>query len=467
MTVAREPVRFNEHDDDRTTIAKLNRLVDELYTKLAAAELRVSQVFKFTKDPTISYVLTCDADGDASWAVNPVTEPGGSDTHVQFNDAGEFGGDSGMSYIKGTGTLTVAGDLAGVNEYSGTSIDLSGNGDIDGTLDVHGLATLDGAKIDGTETDELIDMSRTIDAEVTKPGVTLHETRTGVVVSGSTMNGFEYKSTIDATVYTAGHNGFYSEIDHDAGSMAVGYPFCAKLASASGTTKWGMFAGLMALDGVSFGTVPAVRSGIALDVKGSAATAIYGAFTQASNAGTGIVYGYQGSGTNTYGSAATTVNAYGVYGYATSAHGLAVGLYGQGGLGPSAKTFGIHSTDHNWFDSGNTYIRDSTSITTVLDAMTDLWDEGEDGNLYVENHVEIGGALQVGSTATLKGDVKIETTNASLVVGPTSYFYLKNMTAPASATAAGAAGQFMFDGSHIYCCVATSTWKRAALSTWS
>jgi hypothetical protein len=37
--------------------------------------------------------------------------PGGSDTQVQFNDGGSFGGDAGMTYNKTTDTLTVAGDV--------------------------------------------------------------------------------------------------------------------------------------------------------------------------------------------------------------------------------------------------------------------------------------------------------------------------------------------------------------------
>lgn len=39
-------------------------------------------------------------------------DPGGSDTQVQFNDGGTtFGGDAGLTYVKATDTLTVAGSL--------------------------------------------------------------------------------------------------------------------------------------------------------------------------------------------------------------------------------------------------------------------------------------------------------------------------------------------------------------------
>ena len=38
--------------------------------------------------------------------------PGGSDTQVQFNDSGNLGGDSGLTYNKSTDSLTVTGDVA-------------------------------------------------------------------------------------------------------------------------------------------------------------------------------------------------------------------------------------------------------------------------------------------------------------------------------------------------------------------
>lgn len=39
--------------------------------------------------------------------------------------------------------------------------------------------------------------------------------------------------------------------------------------------------------------------------------------------------------------------------------------------------------------------------------------------------------------------------------------------APASATATGVMGQMSYDSNYFYICVATNTWKRVALSTWS
>ena len=40
-------------------------------------------------------------------------------------------------------------------------------------------------------------------------------------------------------------------------------------------------------------------------------------------------------------------------------------------------------------------------------------------------------------------------------------------TAPASATASGTTGSIAWDNDYVYVCVATNTWKRSPLATWS
>lgn len=40
------------------------------------------------------------------------------------------------------------------------------------------------------------------------------------------------------------------------------------------------------------------------------------------------------------------------------------------------------------------------------------------------------------------------------------------VSAPATAASDGTPGQVAYDSSYIYVCVATNTWKRAAISTW-
>jgi hypothetical protein len=51
--------------------------------------------------------------------------------------------------------------------------------------------------------------------------------------------------------------------------------------------------------------------------------------------------------------------------------------------------------------------------------------------------------------------------------GPTGPIGITGPTTPASATATGVAGTVVWDASYIYVCVATDTWKRAAISTWT
>jgi Chaperone of endosialidase len=49
--------------------------------------------------------------GDGTYAAPVTATPGGADTQVQFNDAGAFGGDSGLTFNKTTKVVTMAGDV--------------------------------------------------------------------------------------------------------------------------------------------------------------------------------------------------------------------------------------------------------------------------------------------------------------------------------------------------------------------
>lgn len=68
--------------------------------------------------------------------------PGGSDTQVQFNDSGNLGGDSGLTYNKTTDSLTITGDLAvnggDITTSSGTATVFNTNAT---TLSLGGVAT--------------------------------------------------------------------------------------------------------------------------------------------------------------------------------------------------------------------------------------------------------------------------------------------------------------------------------------
>lgn len=84
-----------------------------LGTKTPRAQLEVNgQVMITGGNPVNGYVLTSNGSGLASWQAVPETSPGGSDTAIQYNNSGSFGGSSNMTYNSGTNTLTVNGTVA-------------------------------------------------------------------------------------------------------------------------------------------------------------------------------------------------------------------------------------------------------------------------------------------------------------------------------------------------------------------
>lgn len=77
-------------------------------------------------DPTQAKIIQAGnfrAVGSAG--AGPTGTPGGSDTQIQFNDAGVFGGDAGLTYDKTTDSLTVVGNITG--SYIKANSGLSGS----------------------------------------------------------------------------------------------------------------------------------------------------------------------------------------------------------------------------------------------------------------------------------------------------------------------------------------------------
>ena len=67
--------------------------------------------------------------------------PAGSDTHIQFNDAGIFGGDSGLTYNKTTDALTLVGALSVGGASTLAAATASGAVSLASTLAVVGAST--------------------------------------------------------------------------------------------------------------------------------------------------------------------------------------------------------------------------------------------------------------------------------------------------------------------------------------
>lgn len=85
-------------------------------TNIVTERLRISNTGAFgfggANYGTAGQVLTSNGStGVPTWQAAPGGSPGGSDTYVQFNNSGAFGGDAGLTYNAGTDTLT-AGNLA-------------------------------------------------------------------------------------------------------------------------------------------------------------------------------------------------------------------------------------------------------------------------------------------------------------------------------------------------------------------
>ena len=88
---------------------------------------------------------------------------------------------------------------------------------------------------------------------------------------------------------------------------------------------------------------------------------------------------------------------------------------------------------------------------------------------------DISGSSVADASETVKGIVELatdgETTAGLAVQANDSRLSNKRgvnfVTVPASATAAGTAGDVAYDTDYVYVCVATDTWKRQALGTWA
>jgi hypothetical protein len=94
---------------------------------------------------TNGYVLQTDGAGNLTWTAQTGGgggngTPGGSNSQVQFNDAGTFGGDAGFTYNKLTNTLSVENITAG-NSPDDT-VTIAGNLSVTGDLSVNDIASV-------------------------------------------------------------------------------------------------------------------------------------------------------------------------------------------------------------------------------------------------------------------------------------------------------------------------------------
>jgi hypothetical protein len=79
--------------------------------------------------------------------------------------------------------------------------------------------------------------------------------------------------------------------------------------------------------------------------------------------------------------------------------------------------------------------------------------------IYSKTHAQWG-RVSIAYDEDVTGGTPVETSHKSLS-------HITSADAPTSATATGTKGDIRLDENHIYHCVATDTWKRSLLSTWS
>ena len=94
---------------------------------------------------TNGYVLQTNGSGGLTWVSPGSTGIAGSNTQIQFNDGGSFGASSGLTFDKGTLTLSVTGNISSGNANLGnlaTANFFSGNG--------AQLSAITGANVTGT-----------------------------------------------------------------------------------------------------------------------------------------------------------------------------------------------------------------------------------------------------------------------------------------------------------------------------
>jgi len=137
------------------------------------------------------YVLQTDGEGNLSWTAQTGGgggngSPGGSNTEVQFNNAGTFGGDPGFTYNSITNQLHVTGNILSVNYVASSNVNA---GNIIGNYiigDGSKLSNINASNITGNVAFATSAGTVTTNAQ---PNITSLGTLTSLVISGNLSSG--------------------------------------------------------------------------------------------------------------------------------------------------------------------------------------------------------------------------------------------------------------------------------------
>ena len=103
---------------------------------------------------TANYVLSTDGAGNLSWVAQSgggTGSPGGTNTQIQFNDGGTFGGNANLTFDKTTSLLTITGNVSALNANLGNLVVsnfFSGSGNL--------LSNIQAANVSGTVANALV-----------------------------------------------------------------------------------------------------------------------------------------------------------------------------------------------------------------------------------------------------------------------------------------------------------------------
>lgn len=128
----------------------LGRMLTHLQERLDVDSVRVGDTTKLDHDGTVTVgaftmaegavadkVLTCDADGVASWG-DAAVSVAGNDTEVQYNDGDTLAGDNALTWNKTTNVLSIDQSTFGTDVTIGDDLTVTDNASVGGDLTVSG-----------------------------------------------------------------------------------------------------------------------------------------------------------------------------------------------------------------------------------------------------------------------------------------------------------------------------------------
>jgi hypothetical protein len=115
---------------------------------------------------------------------------------------------------------------------------------------------------------------------------------------------------------------------------------------------------------------------------------------------------------------------------------------------------------------GSEFQQEFTNIATAVGTKADKTGANFTGSVTMQSDLVVDTNTFTVDSSESKVGIGTTTPTEKLDINGDS-IRLRTAQTPASAGAAGSQGQIAWDSNYIYVCIATNTWKRVAISTWS